>query len=216
MKRWIFGILIVSAIFRIGFVASGDVLPVMWDARRYTTAALGLISYVDTSATQLVADEREGRYQFKHYYEKYIQGEQIKWFHYTPHSLTQARDELFVSGPLYPFFLAIIFFLAPIADFTFARLFGIVLDLLSNWLLILVALRLVGRRAAVIAGCLYAAYFPFVLASSMLLLETSTSFLILLTMYCLIRAFEDDRRKLYIVAGILTGLLILNKPTAML
>ncbi|MDH4156913.1 MAG: glycosyltransferase family 39 protein [candidate division Zixibacteria bacterium] len=214
-KGWILAILVVAAGFRFGYLASGQVLPVMWDAGRYAAAAIGAISYLDHSGVGTFADEREDRYRFRHYYEKYIQGEQIEWLHYSPHTLSQARDDLYFSGPLYPALLAVIFYLSPAADFTIARVFGIVLDLLSTWLLILVAVRLAGRTAALLAGFLYAVYFPFSLASTMLLLESSTSFLIILALWCLLRGLENDSRRSYIFAGIITGLLILNKPTAM-
>jgi len=106
--------------------------------------------------------------------------------------------------------------LAPVADFTFARLFGVLLELLSVLLLISIGIRLVGRRAALIAGAFYAIYFPFILCSSMLLLETSTNFWILLALYLLLRAKEHGGRKFMVFAGVVAGLLVLNKPTAML
>ncbi|NOY87832.1 MAG: glycosyltransferase family 39 protein [FCB group bacterium] len=215
-NRWIFFILIVSAFFRFGYLIFGDVLPVMWDARRYAAAAIGILSYVDGNDFYPPQNARDDRYQFKYYNDKYIQGEQIDWLAYKPHTLTQARNELFFSGPLYPFFLSVIFYLTPTADFTFARIFGIILDLLSNLLIMLIAIRLAGRAVALIVGFIYAVYFPFILASTMLMLETSTSFLILLAIYLMLRAFENNNKKFYVLAGIITGLLILNKPTAML
>lgn len=215
-RRWMYAILIASALFRFGFLIFGDTLPVMWDARRYVAAGIGLISYVDKSADRPVKNDREDRFRFQYYNDKYIQGEQIVWLSYNTRTLTEARDDIFTSGPLYPLFLAIIIYLAPLADFTFARIFGVVLDLISNLLIILIAVRLAGRGPALIAGFIYALYFPFVLASTMLLLETSTSFWLLLGIYLLLRGFEIDGRKHYLTAGIIAALLILNKPTAML
>ncbi|MBU8932393.1 MAG: glycosyltransferase family 39 protein [candidate division Zixibacteria bacterium] len=215
-RRTIYLILILSVVLRVGFLASGDVLPVMWDARRYAAAALGLISLIDQPAVETVADEREDRYRFKHYYDKYIQGEKIEWLSYSPHTLTQAREELFISGPLYPSLLASIFVMTPSADFTFVRILGILFDLAANLLLIMVGVRLVGRLPALLAGIGYAIYFPFVLSSSMILLDTSTNFWILLALYLLLRAFESNSRACLFWAGAVTGLLILNKPTAML
>jgi len=215
-QRWLYIILIVSALIRFGFLVFGEVLPVMWDARRYAAAGLGLISYIDNSGAAQVTDDNADQNQFKRYYDKYIQGEEIEWLAYSPHSLTEARDELFFSGPLYPAALAVIFALSPVADFDIARTFGILMDLLSNLLVILIAVRLIGRTPALIAGAIYALYFPFTLASTMLLLETPTSCLLLATIYMLIRGSETDNRKHYIVAGILTGLMMLVKPTALL
>jgi 4-amino-4-deoxy-L-arabinose transferase-like glycosyltransferase len=215
-RRWIYLALILAALLRLGFLTSGEVLPVMWDARRYACAALGLIAIVTDGVPLPAEAERADRYRFKHYYEEYIQGEQIDWQYYTPPTLTQAQDDLFFSGPLYPALLATVFYLAPIADFTFVRLAGICFDVLSVLMIMLVAARLVGRRAAVIAGVLYAIYFPFVLTSTMLLLETSTSLLILLSIYLMMRGVETERRWYFVLVGIISGLLVLHKPTAML
>jgi len=215
-RRWIYLALILAALLRLGFLMSGEVLPVMWDARRYACAALGLIALVTDGVPPPAEDERADRYRFKHYYEEYIQGEPIDWQYYTPSTLTQAQDDLFFSGPLYPALLATVFYLAPIADFTFARLAGIFFDVLSVLMIVLVAARLVGRRAAVIAGLLYAVYFPFVLTSTMLLLETSTSLLILLSTYLMMRGVETERCWHFVLVGIISGLLVLHKPTAML
>ncbi|RKX28124.1 MAG: hypothetical protein DRP47_05190, partial [Candidatus Zixiibacteriota bacterium] len=151
-----------------------------------------------------------------YFYDKYIQGEKIEWLSYAPHTLTQAREELFISGPLYPFLLAIIFWLAPLADFTFVRILGILFDLGANLLLMIVGIRLVGRLPALLAGLAYAVYFPFVLSSTLVLLDTSTIFWMLLTLYLLIRATEGNSRAYLFWAGVVSGLLTLNKPTAML
>ncbi len=215
-RRWIYLALILAALLRLGMLMSEEVLPVVWDARRYACAALGLIAFVSDGVPPPAEDERADRYRLKHYYEKYIQGEPIDWQYYAPPTLTQARDDLFFSGPLYPALLATVFYLGPIADFTFARLAGICFDVLSVLMIMLVAARLVGRRAAVIAGLLYAVYFPFVLTSTMLLLETATSTLILLGLHLLMRGVETRRSWCFVVTGIICGLLVLQKPTAML
>jgi len=215
-RRTLFLILLVSVLMRVGFLAFGDVLPVMWDARRYAAGALAMISFVDAGAPTADATEQGDRQRFRYYYDEYLQGEKIEWLAYTPHTLTQAREELFISGPLYPLVLGAIIYISPAADFSVARVFGILLDVLANLLLVLVGLRLVGRAAALIAGAAYALYFPFILASTMLLLETSTSLLILLALYLMLRATETGGRKALIWAGVVTGALVLNKPTAML
>ncbi len=215
-RRTVYIILLIALLLRAGFLVFGDVLPVMWDARRYAAGALALIALVDHSGPAADATEAEDRARFAYYNDKYIQGEQINWLAYKPHTMTQARGELFISGPLYPAALAIIFWASPVADFTVARAFGILLDLLALLLLIAVGRRLVGRTAALLAGAFYAVYFPFILASTMLLLETSTSLLILVALYCLIRGAETNSRRALIWAGLASGALVLNKPTAML
>jgi len=215
-NRWVMWILVISIVMRLGFLMFGEVLPVMWDARKYVAGGIGLLSNIYPSEKTDNQTEATDLQQFSQLYNKKIQGEKIEWLSYKPHTLTEAKEEIFFSGPLYPAVLATIFMFSPANDFTVARLFGILLDLLSNLLIILIGVRLIGRLPALVAGLMYAVYFPFILSSTMLLLETSTSFLILLAIYLLIRASEDYKHKYLILAGIVTGLLLLNKPTATL
>ena len=215
-RKQIFFVIIIAVLFRFGFLLFGDILPVMWDARRYAGASIALISYIDDSGDTPFRTPLEDRKRFKHYTDKYIQGEQIEWLKYKPFSLTEARNEIFIGGPLYPFITSLIIYLSPIADFTVIRIVNMLFDLLAVLLVMLVAMRLIGKKGAIITGILYALYFPFTLLTSMVLLESSTTLLILLSIYYLMRGYEDDHKKYYIIAGITTGLLILNKPTAML
>ena len=209
-------ILLVSFLFRFGFFLFGDKLPVMWDARRYVSAAIGLISYVDRSGELPFENEREDRYRFKHYLDKYIQGEQIEWLNYTPFTLTEARNEIFIAGPLYPAIIGIVIYLSPAADFDVIRFLNIILDILANLLLMLIGMRLIGRNASLIAGLLYALYFPFALMTTFILLDGSTSFWMLLAIYLFLRGYEDDHTGFYLMSGLVSSLLLLNKPTAML
>ena len=215
-RNWVLLILLIAATFRVGYLISGKVLPVMWDARRYVAGAIALISSVDHSFDKNIKNESDDRKAFAQYTGKYIQGEQVDWLFYTPHTLSQAKDELYFSGPLYPLILSAVFYLSPTMDFTIARGVGILFDLLSCILVIAIGVRLVGKPAALLAGFLYAIYFPFVLTSSMLLLETSTTFWLLLSVFFIIRGYEENSGFLYAMAGVVAGLLILNKPTAML
>jgi len=215
-RNWVFFILLVAIAIRVGFLLSGRVLPVMWDARRYVAGAVALISYVDHSFDKKIRNDSDDRKAFAKYTDKYIQGEQIDWLYYAPHTLSQARDELYFSGPLYPLMLSAIFYVSPVADFTVARALGVLLDILSCMLIIAIGVRLVGKSAALVAGFFYAIYFPFVLASTMLLLETSTTFWLLLAVFFILRGYEENSKFFYVASGVVTGLLILNKPTAML
>lgn len=215
-RKFLYLILFVALVMRFGFLLSQRVLPVMWDARLYASAALGLISYVDTPPGGLSDNGEEGRAQFNAYLKKYINGEQIDWLMYKQPTLKEARDLIYLGGPLYPATLAVLFAITPLQDFTVARILGILMDLLSTLLIIGIAYRLIGRSAALVAGALYAVYFPFTLASTMLLLATSTTFYTLLAVYLLLRAVEDDHRRQYVLAGLVAGLLVLNKPTATL
>lgn len=215
-KKHIFILLILAACFRIGFLMFTDLLPVMWDARRYVSASLGLISYIDSSGDTDFTTDQEDRYRFKHYNDKYIQGEQIEWLAYNPFTLTEARNELFIGGPLYPAAMAIIMWLTPANDFTVIRIFNIILDLLALWLLVQIAFRFIGKKGALLAGYLYAFYLPFTFMTSVLLLETSTTLLLLLSIYMLIKGVEVNRMTYFLASGLSAGLLIINKPTAML
>lgn len=209
-------ILLVSFLFRFGFFLFGDKLPVMWDARRYVSAAIGLVSYVDSSGDIPFENERDDRYRFKHYLDKYIQGEQIEWLSYTPFTLTEARNEIFIAGPMYPAIIGTIIYFAPASDFDIIRIFNIILDVLANLLLMLIGLRLIGKNASLIAGFIYALYFPFALMTTFILLDASTTFLMLLAIYLFLRAYENDKTGFYLMSGFVSALLLLNKPTAML
>lgn len=215
-KRTIWVILLIAAVLRVAFLLTDQVLPVMWDARRYSAAAIGIISYFDTSAIPQPDDPRQDRFAFLNYTDKYIQGEQIEWLQYAPFRLSAARQDIFTSGPLYPAILAAVFVVSPVADFTVMRVIQIGMDLLSALLLMMIGWRLIGRAGAVVAGILYAFYFPFIQSASQILLETSTLTLTLVTLYMLIRGTETRSWRVCIFAGLFAGFLILNKATAAL
>ena len=215
-RKQIYIILLISIFFRFGFLFFGDILPVMWDARRYVSASIGLISYIDDSGDVPYQTPIEDRARFIHYTDKYIQGEQIEWLKYRPFRLTEARNELFIGGPLYPMLCGIVIYLSPIADFTVIRILNIFLDILANLLLMLIAVRLIGKKGALIAGICYALYFPFTLLTSMMLLESSTTLLMLTAIYYLMRGSEENKNSYYVYAGLACGGMILNKPTALL
>jgi 4-amino-4-deoxy-L-arabinose transferase-like glycosyltransferase len=209
-RKWMRLIIVAGALLRLSYLASGEVLPVLWDARIYASAALGLISYVDEPSG-------DGTSAYAELTQEYISGEQIDWLYYKPHTLAEARDAIFLSGPLYPSCLAVIFAISPVADFTMARLFNILLDLLSCLLVMKIAKKLAGEIAGYIAGVLYAIYFPFILCSSVLLLETPTTCLILAAVWMVVSAHDSERpSRRYWLAGLFLGLLILVKPTATL
>ncbi len=215
-RTWLMVVLTLAAAMRAGFLLFGSVLPIVWDQRIYAGAALGIISHIDDSGARQPRDEQDDHYRFRHYYDKYVDGENIEYLSYEPPTLTEARNDLFLSGPLFPTVLAAVIFISPWQDFTVARLLGIILDLLALLLLLQIGRRLVGTAPSIVAGFIYALYFPFVFASATILLETSTTFLTLFAIYQLIRAVEDDSAFRLILAGVASGLLILNKPTAML
>ncbi len=48
---------------RVGFLMFGEVLPVMWDARKYVAGGIGLLSYIYPSEDP--TDENNDRQQFK-------------------------------------------------------------------------------------------------------------------------------------------------------
>ena len=66
-NRWIIWILIISIVMRLGFLMFGEVLPVMWDARKYAAGGIGLLSYIYIypSSKIDISDESEDRRQFK-------------------------------------------------------------------------------------------------------------------------------------------------------
>ena len=206
--------IVLAAAIRFGFLLSGQVLPVMWDARRYVAAAIGIISYIDRPDRLTGISEEGDRQLFTGYCDKYLQGEQIEWLHYPVHRLSVAREEIFFGGPLYPLMLAAVFVISPVADFNVARVIGIIGDLISLLLLATVGRRLIGRLGALIAVFLYATYLPFVVSSTMLLLESPTTLGVLTSIGLAVHGIERRRPWALLTAGACAGALALLKPTA--
>ncbi len=192
----------------------------MWDARIYASAALGVIHAVSGGGTfghpekLTMEDSAKSVLEFRSLMSNYISGEQIQWLYYSVPSIKQAQEYIFISGPIYPLWLAALFWVSPSGDFTVVRLLNVFLDTISLILMLVIAYSLFGQRTSIIAGLLYILYFPFVLLTGMISPDQLTIFLLLLSFYLTLRWYERKKNKYINFLGLTTGLLVLTKPTA--
>jgi len=221
-KKSIFALLIAGFLVRLIFVFAVEQIPVMWDARIYSSAALGLLHYIKNPdrfghpEKDSSADSVFYRAQFEHTMKENIEGEQIEWLYYDIPTATEAHDYLFLSGPVYPFYLAALFFISPGGDFMLIRLLNVLLDVLCLLFLVLIARELFGDRTGLLAGLIYLFYRPFILLTGMVSPEPMTVSLTLLTMYMILLWHKKGPAKYMIYSGIILGLLAMLKPTAVL
>ena len=221
-KQLLFALVLIGLLIRFVFIFAVDQLPVMWDARIYSSAALGLLQYVKDSGRfghpeiDSAEDSTFFRAQFEYTMKENIQGEQIEWLYYDIPTVTEAQDYLFLSGPVYPLYLSALFFTNPAGDFVLVRILNVFIDGLCLLLLILIARRLFGDKEALLAGLLYVFYLPFILLTGVVSPEPITILLILLTAYLILKWYEGARSKSIILIGAVLGILTLVKPTAVL
>ncbi len=221
-KKVLFGFFVIALVIRLIFIFAKDQPPVMWDARIYSSCAVGLLDYVENGGTfghpenDRKADSLLHKAEFLTAMHKHIRGEWIEWLYYSPPSMAEAQEYIFLSGPVYPIMLAAIFAVDVGTDFVVVRVINCVIDSLSIILLMLAAYRLFGRKAAFLAGAIYIIYLPFILQCGVLTPDILTTLIILLTIN-LVLAYYEGRKSIHIyLSGVCLGLLALNKPTATL
>jgi len=207
---------------RLIYVHTQRQLPVMWDARIYSSAALGLIHYFSNSERfghpelDSPADSASSQARFIGTMDKYIKGEKIEWLHYDIPTIARAQHYLFLSGPVLPAYLAVIFLVDMGSDFSVVRTANAILDSLCMLLLILIAVRLIGKRGAILAGIMYLIYLPFILLTGMVSPDQITILFILITLYTILLWYDSQKPKYIYLAGLALGLLVLTKPTGVL
>ncbi|UCD93588.1 MAG: glycosyltransferase family 39 protein [Candidatus Zixiibacteriota bacterium] len=219
---------IVSALFvlnialRLIFIIGTEQVPVMWDARLYSSAGLGLIHYAGHPdrfghpEDHAAADSAFYRSQFEHTMAEFIEGEQIRWLYYDKPTVAEAQEYIFLSGPVYPMYLAGVFLFDVGGDFTLVRLLNILLDSLCLLLVMLIAKELFDRRAAILVGVIYLFYLPFVLYTGLVSPDLPTSLFMLLAYYLVLMWYKREKRSFIYLSGLMLGLLVLTKPTAVL
>jgi len=199
---------------RVAFIDTGDQLPVFWDSRIYTSAAIGLIGYCDQVEPFAHGDNSgEG---FKRYYLESLDGEDIHWLYYTPPSLAESQKYLFYSGPVYPAMMAVVFSFDWGNDFQAVRYLNALMDSLTIVMLAMIAFLLWGRAFAIFAAVIQLLYIPSILTCGILALETVTSFFITAFLLSLILYDRTENTWWVLAAGFLGGILFLTKPTAAL
>ncbi|MDD4052432.1 MAG: glycosyltransferase family 39 protein, partial [candidate division Zixibacteria bacterium] len=214
MRLWIV-IFLIALISRIVFLEAGKQLPVFWDARIYTSAAIGLLGYVDRDDS--FARGASTPADFQKYYRQYLAGEEIDWLYYQVPTLAEAQKYLFYSGPVYPAIMAAIFTLPWSNDFQAVRWFNAVIDSLSVVILAMAAFLIWrNRRAAIIAAIVQLLYLPLVITCGILALETISSFLIAVMLLLVLQHHQTENHRWAAGAGLVAGLLFLTKPTAAL
>jgi|GEM_PF-868983 4-amino-4-deoxy-L-arabinose transferase-like glycosyltransferase len=221
-KKVLFGFFVIALVIRLIFIFAKDQPPVMWDARIYSSCAIGLLDYVENGGTfghpenDRKADSLLHKAEFLTAVHKHIRGEWIEWLYYSPPSMAEAQEYIFLSGPVYPIMLAAIFAVDVGTDFVVVRVINCIIDSLSMVLLMLGAYRLFGRKEALLAGAIYIIYLPFILQCGVLTPDILTTFLILVTLNSILNYYEGRRSIHIYLSGVCPGLLALNKPTATL
>ena len=214
---------VICTILRLVFVFAAEQIPVMWDARIYSSAAIGLIYYFDKGGSfghpeSLTTEDHINarRHVFLSKMEHYIKGERIEWLYYSIPSTEEAQEYVFISGPIYPLYLAAVFITDFATDFTIVRVLNCIIDGFCVVLLMLIALKLFCRRTAILAGIVYIIYLPFFLLSGLVSPDQLTILFILLTLYLLLQWYDKQANKYLYSVGALLGLLVLIRPTATL
>ena len=128
--------------------------------------------------------------------------------------------------PVYPLFLASLYAFGGNQHLT-VRLVQVLVELGTILLLVAISRRVFGsQRAALLAGAVYAVYFPIALYAATLFSETLYTFLLALFMWALVRArgveetpargWRRGRVAAFAGAGMLLGVVTLTKPTTLL
>lgn len=126
---------------------------------------------------------------------------------------TRGTDAFF-RGPLYPYFLALLYKLSG-NSIAFAVFIQHLIGSLTAGLIYLTARDLFTRRVALVAGLTTALYWVLVYMEGDLLLETTFIFLNTLAMYLLLRGMKTHRLSLFAAGGLALGLATIDRPSIM-
>jgi 4-amino-4-deoxy-L-arabinose transferase-like glycosyltransferase len=216
-------VLLLGFTVRLIFIFSTEQVPVMWDARIYSSAALGLIGYISEPGDRFghpekisPADSVQSQAHFNKTMKKYIKGERIEWSYYKTPMMARAQHYVFLSGPTLPLYLAAIFTFDVGNDFMMVRFLNVIVDIVCMLLLMLIAVRLFDKRIALLAGLLYLFYPPFIQLTGVVSTEPLTILLILLTFYFMLSWYDKNNSRFLYLCGVTLGLLVLTKPTGVL
>jgi 4-amino-4-deoxy-L-arabinose transferase-like glycosyltransferase len=211
-----------STLLRLVFVFGTPQIPVMWDARLYSSAALGLIYFLHHPG-RFGHPERDSkidslyfRTQFEYTLKEYIQGEQIEWLYYSIPTAPAAQEYVFLSGPVYPFYLSLIFLINLGSDFTVVRILNVILDGFCLILLMLIGRELFDELTAIVAGTIYIFYLPFILLTGLVLPDIIASLFIMTALWLILLYYRKEKRLYLYAVGLVLGLMVLTKPTGIL
>lgn len=117
--------------------------------------------------------------------------------------------------PLYPFFLAILFFFFGNSVVS-VQLVQLILSLLTLFLIIDVGKRIFGSDYSQINNIILSLYFPLWMLSASILTETVFIFFIVISFRYYIRSKEKNDVKLILLSAIFLGLAFLTRPIALI
>lgn len=124
-------------------------------------------------------------------------------------------EAVYYLDPLYPFFLALVYLVVP-PDTIGVLLAQAALDTASVALVMAIAHRVRDEPTALVAGLIAATYKPFFYYSALLLKAPLMIFLVVLALYLVIRAADDDALWRWLPAGFLLGLAALTRGNSLL
>jgi len=124
-------------------------------------------------------------------------------------------DKAYFRGPLYPYFLAVIYKIAGDSIF-WTRFLQIIIGSFSAVMVFLMGKKLFSQTIGIIAGFAYAAYGTIIFYETMFLIPVLYIFLLLISFYYLICIEKQTRLKSWLLAGILLGLAAIARPNILL
>ncbi len=122
---------------------------------------------------------------------------------------------VYYLDPLYPYFLALVYSVVP-PNTVYVLLAQALLDSFSVAIIVLIARRVVGDRAAVIAGLIAATYKIFFYYDGLLLKAPFMIFLMVTALYFVTRAADRGRATDWLPAGFFLGLFALTRGNSLL
>lgn len=130
-----------------------------------------------------------------------------------PHFLGESPTRM--RQPLYPFFLAMLFFFFGNSIIS-VQLVQLVLSLLTIFLIIDIGKRIFGSDYSQINNIILSLYFPLWMLSASILTETVFIFFIIISFRYYIISKEKNNFKLILLSGIFLGLAFLTRPIALI
>jgi len=123
--------------------------------------------------------------------------------------------EVFFMGPLYPYFLAVLYGTLG-RDLYLVRVIQTIIGSLSCVLIYLIGKKIFNPVVGVLAGLAAALYGMFVFYDATILMETLVVFLDLLAVVLLLYAVERKNKRIWFLAGFVLGLSALGRGTILL
>jgi tetratricopeptide (TPR) repeat protein len=124
-------------------------------------------------------------------------------------------NEVFFRAPLYPYFLALLYKLGG-SSIAFAVFCQHLLGSITAVFLYFLAREFFSRRVGLLAGLLYAAYWPLLYFEGELLIVSLILFLNTGFLWVLARAMKSGRQRLFFAAGLILGLSAIARPSVLI